>query len=376
MITNFAIPRVLGDEVFFNEINFIDLKKFKNKLLVSTQSNLSWLKSKSTSTLSEFDCVLVVTSHESFRSLMLKFKDLNNFYFDVIVAVGGGSAIDFAKIIRSFVSTQSAQYNYESNTLEFLEFIKKNQDSSLFPRLISIPTTTGTGSEVTSFSTIWDYEQKIKFSFDSNYYGSDEIVFIPSITKTLPESLRIATMLDALSHAFESLWSRNSNPVSELFANKAISIILNLLQKEIILWNDKDFLDIQYASYYGGVAINITRTGVCHSLSYPLTLHYGVLHGLACSFSIPFVLRKLKRQKIEINIHREILQNIGNFKTIDTFIEDIFEKHSVFEKISTNINDNGIKGILLSGYNTNERSKNSVIEFSDQDILQLIDKIV
>ena len=367
MSSKFAIPILL----YPNDLDLLRLsiQKFKNPLFISSNHNFFWIKQNLESVHQKIDNIILVASHEGLVSLMKKFEKIGYRDFDALVCVGGGSVMDFGKIVRSLISTR---LNYDFRDLEissFIDFLNSNQSRNNFPYLISIPTTTGTGSEVTSFSTIWDYEKKIKYSFDCQYQASDEIYFIPELTRSLPQDIRLSTLLDALSHGFESLWSKRSNVVSELYANFSIYTILKLLDKEFSLWVDSDYEQSMYAAYVSGLAISLTKTGVCHSLSYPLTLNYGVLHGLACSFTLPFVVEKIQREGLQINFDFQRYGKIHNLYDLSLYLKTLFNKRGINNIISARINDRKVAETLILSYKANERSGNSIVDFTDEEIL-------
>src|SRR5688500_9018776 len=109
-----------------------------------------------------------------------------------------------------------------------------------------------------------------------------------------PRDLTVQTGLDALSHALESLWNRNSNPVSLAHAVMAARGVLSTLP---LLVNDLRNVELRermaHAALLAGFAFSNTQTAIAHSLSYPITLRYGVPHGIACSFSLPMIIRSV-----------------------------------------------------------------------------------
>jgi alcohol dehydrogenase len=162
--------------------------------------------------------------------------------------------------------------------------------------MVAIPTTSGTGSEVTPFATVWDHEQHKKYSLAGEWVYPDVALLDASLTLTLSEEDTLYPALDAISHALESLWNKNCTPVSRAFAFQALVLsnkALPLVIKEPNNLNARR--DLQNASVLSGLAISQTRTAIAHSISYPITSRLGVPHGLACSFILPKLL--------EININ-------------------------------------------------------------------------
>jgi phosphonate metabolism-associated iron-containing alcohol dehydrogenase len=204
----------------------------------------------------------------------------------VIIALGGGSVIDSAKVF-------AAAGGDFGNVKTFLESQKGAEHLSAIP-IIAVPTTAGTGSEVTCWGTVWDEANGKKYSLARpNLYPTHAVVD-PRLMLGKPLLLTISTGLDALSHALESLWNVNNNPVSANHAVVAARSALDVLPRLV-----KDLGNIELrermamAALFAGLAFSNTKTAIAHSLSYPITLRHGVQHGIACSFSLPMVLRSV-----------------------------------------------------------------------------------
>ena len=205
---------------------------------------------------------------------------------EVIVALGGGSVIDSAKVF-------AAAAGDFSKVLHYLETGAGGSALSAIP-IIAVPTTAGTGSEVTSWATVWDEERGRKFSLVRETLYPEIAVIDPMLMLAKPYGLTLATGLDALSHSIESIWNINANPVSARHAVTAASAILaglpNLLRD---LGNLELRNRIAEASLNAGLAFSNTKTAIVHNLSYPITLGWGVQHGIACSFTLPTILRSV-----------------------------------------------------------------------------------
>ncbi len=206
----------------------------------------------------------------------------------VVVAIGGGSVIDGAKVLRH--SWTDARGDF-SRVIEVLEERRPPKVDLKLP-LIAVPTTAGTGSEVTPYATVWDKEGGRKFSFMGGENWADHAVVAPELTYELPKDVTIATGLDALSHALESIWNRNAQPSTDLLAVAAAQTILEVLPCLAENLEERKLrVRMSLASMWAGQAISQTATALAHSISYNLTLALGVPHGIACSFSLPMVMR-------------------------------------------------------------------------------------
>ena len=202
---------------------------------------------------------------------------------EAIVALGGGSVIDSAKVF-------AAAAGDFAKVRRHLETGDAGEPLGAIP-IIAIPTTAGTGSEVTCWATVWDAAGGRKLSLaQSNLYPEVALVD-PGLMMGKPRALTLATGLDALSHALESIWNVNANPVSARHAVAAAKALLRDLPPLLgDLGNAELRSKVAEASLNAGLAFSNTKTAIAHNLSYPITLGWGVQHGIACSFTLPTVL--------------------------------------------------------------------------------------
>lgn len=205
---------------------------------------------------------------------------------DVIVALGGGSVIDSAKVF-------AASAGDFSKVLHFLQTKAGEEALSAIP-IIAVPTTAGTGSEVTCWATVWDEENSRKFSLAREELYPETALIDPALMLGKPHGLTLATALDALSHSIESIWNVNANPVSARHAVAAATAIVRDLPKLLSdLGNLELRSSIAEASLSAGLAFSNTKTAIAHNISYPITLRWGVQHGIACSFTLPTILQSV-----------------------------------------------------------------------------------
>lgn len=208
----------------------------------------------------------------------------------VIIALGGGSVIDSAKVLAA-----SAQGFVVVESL--LKGDGAPEGWEPLP-LIAVPTTAGTGSEVTCWATVWNHEMATKHSLDHPALYPEAAVIDPTLMDSMPRGLTVSTGLDALSHALESLWNRNVNPMTATHAVVAARSILEVLPALVAAPGDLDLRSqMAEASLAAGLAFSGTRTAIAHSISYPVTLRHGVPHGIACSFTLPMILDSLTDAK-------------------------------------------------------------------------------
>ena len=204
----------------------------------------------------------------------------------LVVALGGGSVIDTAKVLAAGRGAFDPVWSVLKTG--------KGADGLVPLPIIAIPTTAGTGSEVTSWATVWDGTEQKKYSLAAPQLYPEHAVLDPLLTLTCPRGLTISTGLDALSHALESLWNRNANPISASYAVTAAREIIATLPELASNLRDAGLRErVLKGAMLAGMAFSNTKTAIAHSMSYPMTLEYGVVHGVACSFTLPMVLRSV-----------------------------------------------------------------------------------
>ena len=203
---------------------------------------------------------------------------------EVFVGLGGGSAIDTAKALAVSGGDWAL-------LKEHLETGGKRAGELRDPCIIAVPTTAGTGSEVSIGAVIWDKANDGKWGVRTPKAYADYAVVDAELTLSLPRDQTISTGLDALSHALESIWTVNRNPVTQPIAVQAARDVVKYLPA---LSDDLDNLDLRNrmanAAMMAGIALSQTRTSIAHQMSYPLTMHHGVPHGIACGFSLPMIM--------------------------------------------------------------------------------------
>jgi len=194
---------------------------------------------------------------------------------DLVIGVGGGSAMDTAKMVRLLPPDRRAALDLLRGT--------PPDDAVAVPPLIVVPTTAGTGSEVTRFATV--YVDGRKHSLDTARARPDVAVVDPLLTATCPPALTYSCAFDALAHALESYWSVRSTLESRWLAEQAGRELVDLLAAR-----RTDRTRLSALAIQAGLAIDRTRTTVGHAFAYPLTVRYGIPHGLACALALSFLL--------------------------------------------------------------------------------------
>lgn len=194
----------------------------------------------------------------------LLFKESNS---DLIIAVGGGSVIDTAKIIKYL--------HYNENQVQTL---------SIPIPIIAVPTTAGTGSEATNFAVV--YIDGVKHSYEEDYLLPDVAIIDSNLLKSQSEYQIAVSGLDALAQGIESYWNVNSTQESMEYASEAIKLIWENL-RNAVKGNQVAMEKMAYGSFLAGKAIRITKTTGPHALSYYITSNYNLAHGHAVSIFLP-----------------------------------------------------------------------------------------
>lgn len=199
-------------------------------------------------------------------------------HIDLLVAIGGGSPIDTAKCMRILMTHGGHLLDYQGyNVLE----------QRLAP-MIAIPTTAGTGSEVTPFAVIRDEAEDLKVTFASPCLAPDLAVLDPELTRSLPPRLTAATAMDALTHAIEAIVSTDNNPISDSLAFHAIESISNHLRDAIHNGDDLEARgQLLLAACMAGMAFANSFLGVVHALAHATGGKFPVHHGTANAIFLP-----------------------------------------------------------------------------------------
>lgn len=205
----------------------------------------------------------------------------------VVIALGGGSVIDATK---GMVAFNAVGGNVETLMSHLREGKTLPGDINPIP-IIAVPTTSGTGSEVTRWGTIWG-DDAVKHSITDPKLYPSHAVMDPGLCKSMPRALTLATGLDAVSHAMEAVWNRRHTCITDSLAETAIRIVHGNLQRVMNRPDDLVLRErMQTASMISGLAMGTTQTALAHSISYPFTALYDMPHGIACSFTLAEVAR-------------------------------------------------------------------------------------
>jgi alcohol dehydrogenase len=226
-----------------------------------------------------FDDVPPDSSLSTVRNAAALYRENN---CDAIIAIGGGSVIDTSKGVNILVS--------EGGT-DLLKYSGAHNLPKPLKPFFVVPTTSGTGSEVTMVAVISDTEKGVKLPFTSYFLMPNAAILDPRMTQTLPPHITAMTGMDALTHAVEAYTCLGHNPVSDAFATAAIRKVSENLMKVMDSPKDADGrLELAQASTMAGVAFSNSMVGLVHSLGHSLGAVCHIPHGLCMSLFLPYVL--------------------------------------------------------------------------------------
>ena len=299
-------------------------------------------------------------------------SDIRSFKPDLILAVGGGAVIDYAKIanivdVRDDLKNLIVNYSYP--------FKEK------YTKLAVIPTTAGSGAEVTSNAVI--YVDGIKHSFESILLIPDNFFLIPEFLISAPNKIKASAGFDAIAQALESLVSKKSNKQSIKYASKSLKISINSYISFLNNSNLKNATEMSIASNLAGKAISISKTTAPHAVSYPFTSLFNISHGHAVGLFFEsffnFSYDNLNRSETSFDLKSrfDLIFNLLDVNNIDAFNSKILiiKKQANLENNLTKLNidvkknsEKIIKGINLL------RLGNNPVKIGENDIFKIISK--
>lgn len=201
---------------------------------------------------------------------------------DLVVGVGGGSSLDTAKAIGIMLT----------NPGHIRDYVGINKVIHQAAPVIAVPTTAGTGSEMTIWSVLSDKKEKVKLSVGSPYNCPTLALCDPELTVTLPPHITASTGMDALTHALESYVNKATQPISEGMSVQSMKMISRSLRLAVVQGeNVQARHDMLLASLIAAMAFNTTRLGIAHALALPLGAHFKIPHGTVNAILLPEVMQ-------------------------------------------------------------------------------------
>lgn len=304
-------------------------------------------------------------------SLIASFKP------DALVAVGGGSVLDTAKMLSILPADPKS----------ITSIIKGGSKvPTRTKQLILIPTTSGSGSEATHFAVA--YIRNVKYSIASKYLLPDAVILDSEFTDTMSKELTAITAFDAFSQAIESFWSLGATKESKKYAVESIGIVLDVFEKLINIPGPSVRDKMMRASFLSGKAINISKTTAPHALSYALTQNFGIPHGLAVMLLLPAFFRaNAAADRLSLNAvmnFDEYLKRINELKTMmgvastNEAVSKI-SKMILFAGFQPHLRDYGVNNtsdikLLVDSINIDRLSNNPVI-INREQLVSLLETV-
>lgn len=201
--------------------------------------------------------------------------------YDLVVGVGGGSSMDIAAVASVMATNPGSVRDYLG-----INLVKKPG----IPAIL-VPTTAGTGAEVTPNAILTDTQEKLKKAVVSPYIIPRVAIVDPVLTVSMPPSVTSSSGIDALTHAIESYTSVNATIMTDLFAREAIVMIGRSIRTAVAKGeNLRARYDMSIGSLYAGISLANAGVTAVHALAYPIGGHYGVPHGVGCGLLLPYVM--------------------------------------------------------------------------------------
>ena len=299
---------------------------------------------------------------------------------DFIIGVGGGTVMDISK-------AASVLYKEEGLLEGYIKGELKPIGNNI--RRLLIPTTAGTGAEITPFSVV--YIDKTKYSLAHPSMSPEYVILAPELTLTLSKKVTASTGCDALAQAIEAFWSVNATEESKRYSKEAIYLALNNLSNAVNNPNLEDRTAMLRASHLAGKAISIAKTTAAHSLSYPFTSYHDIPHGHAVMLTLPYF--------FEVNeyVNEENIQDKKGFtveyarRTFDDLLKVLGVKGGAEAKVKLldlmddvglerslgklGVNKNDFQNIVNNGFNP-QRVVNNPVKITEGTVWEILEKIL
>lgn len=269
----------------------------------------------------------------SFATVMKGTKFMKDFEPDLIVALGGGSAMDAAKTM--WVYYEHPEFTKLEDIFPPNPFPKLRKRA----RFVCIPSTSGTASEVSRSVVISDDETGLKHGLGNMEMMPDIAICDPEVTKTMPKHITAETGMDALTHALEALVSNRANYVSDILAKQAAIDIVHTLPKAYENGNDIKAREImQNASMVAGMAFTNVSLGIVHSMAHTLGGYFKLPHGLADAILLPYVMKFNSKDQKAAAVYQDLASKFLATDFIEV-VKDLNKKLNIPAKLSEVIKD-------------------------------------
>ncbi len=333
-------PRFVNAKEIIHGVNSIKalrgLQAVKVALIIGLSlSKKEELLKKITSSINCHQLHVIIRSWEdepTLSSLQPVLDELIPFQPDCIIAIGGGSVIDGVKLVWAFYEHPGLSDSVLSRAFALPKLRGK-------ARFCAIPTTAGTGSEVSSSAVFFDPEKRKKVPVVTHDFLPDLVILDPNLLVGIPRNILLSTVIDALSHAIEGYVSKLNNPLMDRFSELAISSISNHILKAIDFRNEEILAELQYAAMLAGWVQNHCVVGVSHALAHQMG-SFKVPHGVANAIFLPLSIRFNSQDSDTKQRYALLAKNSG---VGDSFydLEQLIIRISQFGSFSLKLSDYG-----------------------------------
>tara|TARA_B100000700_G_C15050388_1_gene859970 strand:+ start:644 stop:1759 length:1116 start_codon:yes stop_codon:yes gene_type:complete len=294
-----------------------------------------------------------------------------------VVGIGGGSKLDAAKAIFARIITKDrfSLIKMIKNTNLIDDYINQRH----LYKLILIPTTFGTSSEITKWGTIWDLDAKKKYSISHDILYSDIALIFPELGLTASHNVTAFTGLDTFSHALESLWNKSRNFYTVNLALKSIEMCLENLPLVLKNLKSKHYRKLMaQTTIFAGMAFSQTKTAAAHALSYPLTIHHNIPHGYACSLTLGAMFDYNLSKQPELKIVLELIQRKYGSKnsTFSECFQKFLEACNIKSRLRNyGLNSNDIPKLVKESFHP-ERFNNMSHTLSEKEVEKIFQQVL
>ena len=291
-------------------------------------------------------------------------KQVEEFQPDVIIALGGGSVIDGAKLVWLL---------YEAPQLQVDQLFKP----FLLPKLggyckfVVIPTTIGSGAEVSSAAVMYDKSSGSKKAVVTHDFLPELVILDPELVLEVPKNILLTTIADALSHSVEGYMSKIKHPLMDSFAEKSIAIIANNWQELIQETPSLSVVsELQHAAMMAGWVQNHCLVGMSHAIAHQLS-GYGVNHGIANGILMPKVIVFNSQDDNTANKYKKLANNAG-LKSADDLIK-LFSDILAESGLNTSLDNNIINlNEVAAGALLDPAAKSNPVSFNEKDVKKVL----
>jgi alcohol dehydrogenase class IV len=351
--------------------SFIISKKIKNILIITGKKSFKFSGFKKLGIYKNFKSIINIFYKKKeipdINELKLIIKKINVINPDLIIALGGGCVIDYAKLANGLHNITNLEKKINSGTLKL--YSKKT-------RLLAIPTTAGSGAEVTKFSVL--YIGKIKHSVEHNLLKPDFYSLVPKLVINSPKIVRSSSGFDAIAQAAESIFSKKANIHSLKYSSKSLQHSIKSFLEFVNNPNINNATQMLLAANFSGKAINIAKTNAPHALSYLFTSKYKIPHGIAVSIFFIEIINLYyyyAKKKNNLNLIKKFnlffkLINQHNINEFNILFSKFFLKSGIKKYLSESLKKIKYHNNSNFYYNST-RLKNSPIKILKNDISRL-----